>query len=498
MGIKRNTAEIWEQSVAQLRSSLDPQIFAAWIAPLSVQELISENGDSGLKLEIVTPNRFSCDHIRRYYGTLIQSTVSGNSGNEVDITYKVTSNSVAKDGFSESSSLSPLKNTVNGIITDINTKNGLAGPVDSNGDPTGSIRKMRKSRPPTTNQKTSVAIEKDYSNLNPNYNFSNFVVGSCNQFAHAVSLQVAQNLGASYNPLFIYGGVGLGKTHLVNAIGNYARRHDKNVLIVSSEVFVNELITALRSNKMQQFKDRFRSLDLLVIDDIQFLTGKERTQEEFFHTFNELHNRRKQIVLTSDKVPQELVGLEERLRTRFSSGLSADLQVPDFETRVAILTQKADSLGLEIPGEVIRLIADKIDTNIRELEGALNRLHAVSAMKQSPIDLPLACEALKDFFVVCSKDVSIESIQEVIAKRFSVSRNDLASKRRTHNIALARQIAMYVSRQLTGASFPEIGAMFGGRDHSTVIHACKCVEEKLLADASLKHELEQIEKRIRV
>ncbi len=292
-------------------------------------------------------------------------------------------------------------------------------------------------------------------------------------------------------------GVGLGKTHLANAIGNASRRRNKKVLLVSSETFVSELIASLRSNRMEQFKSKFRSLDLLIVDDIQFIIGKERTQEEFFHTFNELYNRHKQIVITSDKVPQELTGLEERLRTRFASGLSVDLQTPDFETRVAILTKKAEAEGLEVPDPVSRLVAERIDTNVRELEGALNRLKALSSLHRSPITIELAEQVLQSLSRGKTAEISSEAIQKAVAERFNVSLNDLLGKRRTQNIALARQVAMYLCRRLTGYSYPEIGALFGGRDHSTVIHANKIVTERLSLESEFRCDVQQLERRIR-
>ena len=247
---------------------------------------------------------------------------------------------------------------------------------------------------------------------------------------------------------------------------------------------------------MEQFKTKFRSIDLLIIDDIQFIIGKERTQEEFFHTFNDLYNRHKQIILTSDKVPQELVGLEERLRTRFASGLSVDLQAPDYETRVAILIKKAENGGFELSEEVARLIAKHIDTNVRELEGALNKLQALSSMHQSPLTLSLAEQVLKSFAPTRHREITAETIQKVVAERFNVSINDLIGKRRTHNIAFARQVAMYLCRKLTGCSYPEIGALFGGRDHSTVIHANRAIGEKAASDPQFTIDLDVIEKRL--
>lgn len=505
-----NLEQVWSKSMDIIKSQLDPQIFAAWIQPLLLvpeddEKIAAKNNllvdnisneissvtdhsfpiSSSRTIYIAAPNKFCCDHVQRYYGGIINTALNSATGIDA-LSVNYTTISSSKDSKSQIKKPSERKNTA--LKKDKQNTSSDQRPASEDATPHLCSRSSRAG---------SANYNLVNPSLNPNYNFSNFVVGSCNQFAHAVSLQVAQNLGSNYNPLFIYGGVGLGKTHLVNAIGNYAHRSNKKALLVSSEIFVNELISAIKSNKMQSFKDKFRSLDLLVIDDIQFLKGKERTQEEFFHTFNELHQRRKQIVLTSDKVPQELIDVEERLRTRFASGLSADLQAPDFETRVAILAQKADALGIAIPEHIVALIAEKINSNVRELEGALNRLQAFSHTNQRPIDLELATEALKNYFPEHSKEISIELIQETLANKYHVSKSDMLGKRRTLNVALARQIAMFLSRKLIGASFPEIGALFGGRDHSTVIYSCNTLEERMEADPTLKMEVEQLEKRIR-
>ncbi|HQH26775.1 MAG TPA: chromosomal replication initiator protein DnaA, partial [Oligoflexia bacterium] len=337
-----------------------------------------------------------------------------------------------------------------------------------------------------------------HTNLNPRYNFSNFVVGACNQFAHAACLKAAENPGSAYNPLFIYGGVGLGKTHLANAIGNACRRRNLKVLLTSSETFVSELISSLKTNNMDRFKSKFRSLDVLIIDDIQFIIGKERTQEEFFHTFNELYNRRKQIVITADKVPQELTGLEERLRTRFASGLSADIQPPDFETRVAILAKKSETDHVSLPTDVVRLIAERIDTNVRELEGALVKLKALCSVYDAKPSVTLVEEMLRSIAPARKIEASVEVIQKAVANRYSVSVGDLLGKRRTHNIAFARQVAMYLSRKLAGRSYPEIGALFGGRDHSTVIHACKVIVDRIAGSNDFNTELRELERSLMV
>ncbi|MEO8603277.1 MAG: chromosomal replication initiator protein DnaA [bacterium] len=333
--------------------------------------------------------------------------------------------------------------------------------------------------------------------LLPKYTFDNFVVGASNQFAHAASLAVANQPGDHYNPLFIYGGVGLGKTHLVNAIGHQVldRTEDARVVYLSSESFMNELIAALRRDRMDEFKARFRRIDVLIVDDVQFLAGRERTQEEFFHTFNSLYDGHRQIVLTSDKFPKEIPDLEERLRNRFEWGLIADIQPPDIETRVAIVEKKAELEGIELPQEVAIFLATHIDSNVRELEGSLTRLGAFASLNKCPITPDFAREVLQNVLRERSERViTIESIQKAVCDFFSIRTTDLRSKKRTRTIAGPRQVAMYLCRRYTNASFPVIGDRFGGRDHSTVIHAAQVVERKLREDPTFRATVERLER----
>lgn len=323
------------------------------------------------------------------------------------------------------------------------------------------------------------------SMLNDKYTFDTFVIGAGNRFAHAASLAVAEAPAKAYNPLFIYGGVGLGKTHLMHAIGHYVRQHNPNakVAYITSEKFTNEFINAIMENKSNNFRNKYRSIDVLLIDDIQFIAGKESTQEEFFHTFNALHEESKQIVISSDRPPKEIPTLEDRLRSRFEWGLITDITPPDLETRIAILNKKAKAEGLEIPNEVMLYIANQINTNIRELEGALIRVVAYSSLVNQDIDAPLAAEALKDIIPNNKpRMITIEGIKEVIAKQYNIRMQDFIAKKRTKSIAFPRQIAMYLSRELTDLSLPKIGDEFGGRDHTTVIHAhdkiAKMMEDK--------------------
>lgn len=337
--------------------------------------------------------------------------------------------------------------------------------------------------------------------VNPNYIFESFIVGPSNQFAHAASYAAAQRPGKAYNPLFIYGGVGLGKTHLINAVGNYIVRNNSEPLricCISAEHFTNQVINGIRTNKMEDFRNQYRfGCDVLLIDDIQFIAGKESTQEEFFHTFNTLYELKKQIVLTSDKSPHEMSYLEERLRSRFEWGLIADIQPPEVETRIAIISQKAESEGVRLPSEVAMYIAQNTNSNVRELEGYLNNLIAHSKLLNTPITIDLTRQVLKNLLKKKEpKFITVESIQKEVANFFDLRIQDLKSERKQKNIAVPRQIAMFLSRKYTGSSFPEIGDKFGGKDHSTVIHAVRKIENLLGKDISLTKSINSISKKV--
>ncbi len=331
--------------------------------------------------------------------------------------------------------------------------------------------------------------------LVPRYTFATFVVGASNQFANAACKAVAAQPGQHYNPLFLYGGVGLGKTHLANAIGHAALEEnpDARVAYLSAESFMTQLITALRRDRMDEFKSLFRKIDVLIIDDVQFLANRERTQEEFFHTFNALHEDHRQIILTSDTVPKEIPGLEERLRNRFEWGLIADLQPPDMETRVAILEKKAEIDGLDLPREVAIHLASKVDSNVRELEGCLTRLSAFASLSKTSITVDFARQVLHDLLRDRST-ISIDVVQRVVCEHYGLRLSDLLSKRRTSKLAFPRQVAMYLARKLTGGSFPTIGERFGGRDHSTVIHANKVITNRVKTDERLRATVEELER----
>ena len=351
----------------------------------------------------------------------------------------------------------------------------------------------------TCSVQPNVIIEESHpSQLNPKYTFDTFVIGNSNRFAHAASLAVAESPSKAYNPLFIYGGVGLGKTHLMQAIGHFIHTQNPSskILYVSSEKFTNELINALKDNKNEEFRNRYRTIDVLLIDDIQFIAGKERTQEEFFHTFNTLHESNKQIILSSDRPPKEIPTLENRLRSRFEWGLITDIQPPDFETRIAILKKKAQLERLDISNDVLAYIADKIESNIRELEGALNRIVAFASLTNSIINVSVAENALKELFRNKSKIITPARIVEIVSKYYNLKPDEFQSKKRTRNIAYPRQIAMYLCRELTDLSLPKIGDEFGGRDHTTVLHAYSKILDDIQNSSEFKSILEDIKKNI--
>ncbi len=336
-------------------------------------------------------------------------------------------------------------------------------------------------------------------NLNPNYTFQNFVVGSCNQFAHAAATAVAKKPALSYNPLFIYGGAGLGKTHLMNAIGHFTLKNSRNfkILYITTEKFMNDLINHLQHGKILDFRHKYRSVDVLLMDDIHYLSGRERTKEEFFHTFNHLYDSQKQIVISSDCPPKEIPQLEERFSSRFEWGLIADLKPPDIETRIAILRKKSELEGVDLPETVALYIADKIQSNIRELEGYLRRVIAYSSLKGEPIDLDLAKEALKDLLDSSSKLITVEKIQSIVCHKYKIKLSQIKSKNNSPKIAFPRQIAMYLTKEFTSTSLPEIGRKFGGKHHTTVLHSIRKINKMKIKNPEFNREINSLINSIR-
>jgi len=429
--------EIWQQVLSVIQTKLSKPSFDTWFKSTKAS---FKNDDEVI---ITAPNVFSAEWLQSRYTKLVAATLEEYLGRPVDVKFTV------EDARSSEQAASTY--------------------------------------PPMPAVKTS-SVDENVSMLNPKYTFETFVIGAGNRFAHAASLAVAEAPAKAYNPFFLYGGVGLGKTHLMHAIGHYILENNPHmkVLYISSEKFTNEFINSIRDNKQESFRNKYRNIDVLLIDDIQFLAGKEGTQEEFFHTFNALHEEHKQIVISSDRPPKEIPTLEERLRSRFEWGLITDIQPPDLETRIAILRKKAKAENLDIPNEAMVYIANMIDTNIRELEGALIRVVAYSSLTNQDITAQLAAEALKDILPSGRKRViTIQDIQQRVGEYYGLKLEDFKARKRTKAVAFPRQIAMYLARELTDYSLPKIGDAFGGRDHTTVIHAHEKISQQLKVDQEL-------------
>lgn len=455
-----NLQDIWNQALARIRKMLSKPSYETWLKETKPQAI------DGRTMIIHVPNELSRDWLEEHYTPLISKIIQDVTGVSYSIRF------VIPDKNSRSAA---VKKTKPKQQTNRSEKPGPARMYPENAVQT------------TANRRTE---ELSNSMLNSKNTFETFVIGSGNRFAHAASLAVAEAPAKAYNPLFIYGGVGLGKTHLMHAIGHYVIEHNPTARVVylSSEKFTNEFINSIQYNRTVEFRNKYRNVDVLLIDDIQFLAGKEQTQEEFFHTFNALHEEYKQIVISSDRPPKEIPTLEDRLRSRFEWGLITDITPPDLETRIAILRKKAKAEGLDIPNEVMIYIANQIDTNIRELEGALIRVIAFSSLINQDITVDLAAEALRDIIPSSRpKSITIQDIQMLVGEEYHVRLEDFTGKKRTKSIAFPRQIAMYLARELTDYSLPKIGEEFGGRDHTTVIHAHEKITKMLASD----HELQQ-------
>ena len=433
-----NLLSIWDQVQPSIKEELGASTYETWFSSLNIKE------KDGTTLTIETPDEFFKNWIIEHYLPVIDHQLKNTGIPDIKIEFVV-----------------------------------LSAPVEP-------------SQPPRI--LPVPAFKKRGGNLNPRFSFENFVIGPSNRFAFAACQAVAESPAKAYNPLFIYSPVGLGKTHLMQAVTlEIQRRHpDIKHFYISSERFTNELIEAIRHRSTNQFRNKYRNIDVLLIDDIHFIAGKESTQEEFFHTFNALHNNRKQIIISSDRPPKEINNLEDRLVSRFAWGLITEIQPPDFETRVAILRKKIEREPVKVPDDVIYFIAEQIKTNIRELEGALIRVVAYSLLEENVVSLNMAKTVLKDMVKETIRVISIDKIQKEVGEYFRVSVGDLKAKRRNRNIILPRQIAMYISRKLTNSSFPEIGSAFGGKDHTTVLHACKKIEKQSQMDKGLQQQIETI------
>ena len=434
---------LWNQCKEELKNRVNKSNYEIWLDPISFVSVDEKF------ITVSVPNNYYIDRINKDYLKLLEEIV--------------------RDIFKKNIGVSLISNGEAGEFT-----------IQDN-----IIKKEKRERVISTTHITG---------LNSKYTFDNFIVGNCNQFAHAAAKAVAES-SITYNPLFIYGDVGLGKTHLMQAAGNFILSNSKKrVLYVTSEIFVNDLITSIQHNKMTSFREKYRSLDVLFVDDVHFIAGKEHSQEEFFHTFNTLFESHKQIILSSDKYPREIPKLVERLKSRFEWGLIADIQPPELETRIAILKRKAEENGIDLPQDVAEFIASRVKSNIRELEGSLSRITAVSSLKGKNISLQLAEDSFRDIFKAREKAISTNDIQRAVAEYFNVRVTDLRSKKRERNISLPRQVAMHLCKELTNLSLEDIGKSFGGKDHSTVIHAQKKIEKICKENNEISTAIKQIKK----
>jgi len=443
---------VWNEAKQKIEQVLTPQTYRTWIKPIKFIDF----DESSFILEV--PNEFHKKEIKERYISLIRDVISGLTHENIEVELNVA------DSYTE---------------------------TEKNPDPLQDTR-VEFSTPDRVKSATFT------TSLNSRYTFDTFVCGSSNEFAHAASQAVADAPAHKYNPLFIYGGTGLGKTHLMVAIGNQilSRNPDAKICYYTSETFMNEMINCIRHKKMEDFRSKFRKTDLLLIDDIQFMAGREATEVEFFHTFNALYESHKQIVITSDKFPKDIPGLEERLRSRFEWGLIADIQPPDVETKVAILKKKAELNRIDLPDDVALLIGSSSASNIREIEGMLIRIGAYASLTKNKINLAMAKDILKDIIVDKSKEVSIESIQKHVAEHFKIKVSDLKSEKRLRTFVIPRQIAILISRELTKASYPEIGEKFGGKDHSTVIYAVKKISSVMEVKPDILNSYEIIKRKL--
>ena len=477
---------VWSQCQSQLREEMPEQQYNTWIRPLTIEMPTGlTSDDEGLRL--VAPNRFIEDWVKSKFFARIQELFNQLGGRTVSL--GVMAKSAGQAQF-QSNLQSSDELRCNG-----SSRSGSSAP-ESNGDTSVPNQGAGDSQiiidaPAIV---TSAAESSLKTNLNSNFTFDSFVEGKSNQLAFAAAQQVAENPGGSYNPLFIYGGVGLGKTHLMHAVGNAlkAKKPDAKIVYLHSERFVADMVKALQLKAIDEFKRFYRSVDALLIDDIQFFAGKERSQEEFFHTYNALLEGGQQMILTCDRYPKEIDGVEERLKSRFGWGLTVAVEPPELETRAAILINKAEQVGMSLSKDAAFFIAQRIRSNVRELEGALKRVMAHAQFTGRAIDIDLIRESLKDLLALQDKLVTIDNIQRVVADYYKLKMSDLLSKRRSRSVARPRQMAMSIAKELTNHSLPEIGESFGGRDHTTVLHACRKVKELETIDREVQRDLKNL------
>jgi len=517
--MEQSPEAVWKECLDIIRDNISRQSFKTWFAPLKAVNL--ENDSDLIKLTVQLPSRFYYEWLEEHYFALLRKTITKVLGPQGRLFYEIViEKGDAETGYPNATTQLPARQPANepGGPPRRLPPSGPP-PSDTSGAP-------RHSKPPQSTPagppfgprgtphsatgNTPAPIANPFvipglkpaqidSQLNPSYTFERFIEGDCNRLARSAALAIAQQPGStSFNPFLVYGGVGLGKTHLIQAIGNYlkANRMAETVLYVSSERFTTEFVQAIQHNRVSDFSLFYRQIDLLIIDDIQFFGRKEKTQEEFFHIFNALHQSGKQIVLSADRPPRDISGIEERLLSRFQWGLSADLQTPELETRIAILQRKAEDDGIEIDQDIIEFIAHNIKSNIRELEGALIRLLAYATLRKREMDLPLAKEVLRDLIKTTRVSLTIEEIQRVVCEYFVISEDLVRAKTRKREVVQARQVSMFFCKQLTQHSLKTIGLHFGGRDHSTVIHANQSVENQIETNVKFREVIEEIRHKI--
>ncbi|MDQ3321076.1 MAG: chromosomal replication initiator protein DnaA [Acidobacteriota bacterium] len=465
MDITTENKNVWNNILQSVEKRLNKQIFDAWFRPIQFDGC--DEQDKVLHLRASQVNK---DWVSSYYSEVLTQTLKELNLTNYSVDWAIVESEMTEDEFADDDSEFFFEKQK----TLANQQNNL-----------NFAEKPKPEVLPKTNSTNFVDIEPIENSLNRKYTFQTFVVGSCNQFAHAAALAVAESPGKTYNPMYIYGGVGLGKTHLMHAAGHAIKERNRHLRVayISAEKFMNELINAIRYDKTQTFREKYRSIDVLLMDDVQFMAGKERTQEEFFHTFNALHNDQKQIVITSDCPPREIPTLEERLHSRFEWGLIADIEPPDLETKVAILKRKADLDGVSLPDEVAFFIAGKVKNNIRELEGSLVRLIAISSLRGLPISKMLAQDAMRNIIDnEQAEGVTLDKISKIVALHYKLTVEELKSKNNARQIAVPRQVAMYLCKRLTKHSFPEIGRDFGGKHHTTVMHSVEKIDAVIKED----------------
>ncbi len=460
-------ADVWQGILHSIKSKLSQESFNSWFQPLAFEGL----DKSQRVVRLRAPNLFIKNWVKTNYSSLVDESLA-----EVSLGGYLIGWTMEENGDTPTNQLQLRP----AVPSKANSSPDQAGSSSEMSPPLAVVGQKKGLQPPA---------------LNSRYTYETFVVGSCNQFAHAASFAVAEAPGKTYNPLYIYGGVGLGKTHLMHACGNAIKQRNNHLQLcyISSEKFMNELINAIRYDRTQGFRERYRSVDVLLIDDVQFMAGKERTQEEFFHTFNSLYDQQKQIVITSDCPPREIPTLEERLHSRFEWGLIADIEPPDLETKVAILKRKAETMSVTLPDDVALIIASRVKNNIRELEGSLVRIVAFASLRGVPITKTLAQDAMRNIAAEAESDeITIEKIQKAVAASYRIRVEELISKSNTRRLSLPRQIAMYLCKRLTKHSYPEIGRAFGGKHHTTVIHSFGKIESLAESDGNIQRLVNEI------